>query len=262
MTSSPLLANPGIVASTTAWGGARRLDEVLDDIAANTSATVVELAIGALPVGDPDATLDRHRGRFTFIGHHTVPLGAGTNLRPGVGDEAAIVDACRRFGLGSYSGHPPNRKVASSAGFYQWAAAYHETLTNAGVGFSVETMYVPQVRGEMVKTGGYHLATPSEVFDFCEWASQRGWERPLLVDASHLHIGWRSGLWTDQQVRELLNSPWVAELHISENDGKTDSHRPLTDSHRVAGWLAGVDTSAIPVVVDEGRRRSRGALSS
>lgn len=254
---SGLLGSLVTAASTTAWGDARPLDVTLADIAASTSATTVELSIGAFPVTNPDAVLDAHRDRFSFIGHHAMPIGSGSMIRPRVGEQAVVAETCRRFGLSRYTGHAPNRKQVDRRGFYDWSAAYADTLGAAGVGFAVETMYVPQVRDEAVKSGGYHLATPQEVFDFCQWAEARGWEKPLLVDASHLHIGYQSGQWADTDIIALLESRWVSELHLSENDGRTDSHRPLTGDHVVHQWVAAADMSRVPLVVDEGRRRGR-----
>lgn len=255
MSNSPFLNGSAVAASTTAWGDARPLDVVLCDIAASTTASVVELSIGAFPVLNPDEVLDVHRDRFCFIGHHSMPVGDGVMLRPVVGGEKSIVSACRRFGLSSFSGHPPNRKHVDTKGFYRWAESYFEALQSVGVGFAVETMYVPQVRSEAVKTGGYHLASFEEVVTFGEWAEGIGWERPLLVDVSHLHIGYRSGLWTRQNIADILESGWVSEIHLSENDGKTDSHRPLSAEHVIHGWVAAADISHVPLVVDEGRRR-------
>lgn len=243
-----------LVASTTSWGNAMTLDKVLRRIADNTDAQVVELAIGARPVADPHLVLDRWRERFEFIGHHTIPLGHNGNFRPTIGEHTNIAATCDAFRLRTYSGHPPNRKNATWNEFLDWAAAYHDTLEEQNVSFSVETMYVPRIRNEATKTGGYHLATPSEVFDFCLWARNRGWDKPLLVDVSHLHIGYHGGQWTKKDVLELLSSPFIAELHISENDGTQDSHRPLTSRHEIFSWIENLDMTKIDYVVDEGRR--------
>jgi hypothetical protein len=254
---SGLLGSLVTAASTTAWGDARPLDVALADIAESTTAGIVELSIGAFPVGNPDEVLDAHRDRFAYIGHHAMPVGVGRMIRPHVDAEREVAEVCERVGLSRYTGHAPNRRQVDAAGFYRWAGAYWETLGAVGVDFAVETMYVPQVRDEAVKSGGYHLSSPGEVFDFAMWAEGQGWDRPLLVDVSHLHIGWRSGLWTEADIVELLESRWVAELHLSENDGRTDSHRPLTAGHIVHDWVARADVSCIPLVVDEGRRRQR-----
>jgi hypothetical protein len=254
---SGLLGSLVTAASTTAWGDARPLDVALADIAANTEASVVELSIGAFPVPNPDGVLDAYRDRFAYVGHHAMPVGAGSMVRPQVGAHEVVVATCRRFGLSRYTGHAPNRKQVDKRGFYDWAATYCDALNDAGVAFAVETMYVPQLRDEAVKSGGYHLSTPAEVFEFAQWAQERGWDQPLLVDVSHLHIGHRSGLWTENDIVELMASPWVSELHLSENDGRSDSHRPLTAGHIVHDWVAAADVSRIGLIVDEGRRRGR-----
>jgi hypothetical protein len=255
---SPKLGSLVNTSSVTAWGDARPLDVVMDDMAANVTTGVVELSIGAFPVGNPDAILEAHRDKFVYIGHHAMPVGSGKMVRPTVGNEKEVLNTCARFDLSMYTGHAPNRKNTSYEQMLSWAASYYETLADAGVGFAVETMYVPQANDEAVKTGGYHLAHPHEVFQFAQWANDiLGWEKPLLVDASHLHIGYRSGYWTEQDIVSLMESSWVAELHISENNGKTDSHTPLTVDHVVNAWVSNADVSHIPIIVDEGRRRGR-----
>lgn len=244
-----------LVASTTSWGNADPLDRVLQRIANRTEATVVELAIGAKPISNPHDVIDRWRDRFEFIGHHTIPLGENENLRPTIGNHKTILSTCKDFALTSYSGHPPNKKHSNWNEFLGWASSYHDLLVADGISFAVETMYVPRLRSEHVTTGGYHLATPKEVFDFCLWAENFGWKKPLLVDASHLHIGYCGGQWAEKDIKELLASTFISELHISENDGMKDSHRPLTPSHKVSTWLENLDMSTISYVVDEGRRR-------
>lgn len=243
------------VASTTGWGAADTLDVVLDRISKNVATATVELSIGAKPVGNPDDVLDRFRSRFEFIGHHAMPLGEHTMVRPFIGRQDQLVGVCHRFGLRQYTAHPPNRKQVDLQGFYRWAAEHYEALNANNIKFGVETMYVPQCRNEAIRSGGYYLSTPSEVEEFVLWAEQQGWIKPLLVDASHLHIGYRAGLWTQEQIKEIISSSFVLELHLSENDGVKDSHSPLTGEHIVTHWLSQVDISEIEVVVDEGKRQ-------
>jgi hypothetical protein len=250
------------VATTTAWGDGDPLDVVLDRIAAHdVDVQVVELAIGARSVVGVHALLAQWASTFTFIAHHTAPVTDTGTLRPDLhADPAAVARALNDAGVAVYSGHPPSRKFASPEQMWDWAVRWWDTLAQAGISWSVETMYVPRTRDEERSTGGYHLATPAEVWSFCERASAVGWEHPLLVDASHLHIGWCGGSWTEADVCEVIASAPASELHISTNDGRRDIHAPLETTDRVWSWVE-PHLDRYTYVVDEGRRRGRYELT-
>ncbi len=242
------------VATTTAWGNADPLDEVLDRIAANHDHTVrtVELSIGALPVARPNELAERwhYRERFDFIAHHAFPGGPGRMLRPGSPDLAWWLWTWR---VRRYSAHPPARKHCDD--MWAWAQSMRESLAEYRIAFAVETMYEPRTRSEAESTGGHHLSTPAEVMDFCDRAAADGWKRPLVIDASHLHIGWCGGTWTEGDIDRLLGAGLADELHVSMNDGRRDLHQPLDPTHRIASWVnPHIDKFAF--VVDEGRRRA------
>jgi sugar phosphate isomerase/epimerase len=243
-------------ATTTAWGDADPLDVVLQRIADHDLAVdLVELSIGArhIPNG-PDVIAD-WSDRFTFIAHHTAPVGPGMSLRPSLN---ASPDAAARLlnelGIRRYTGHPPNRRDTDVDEMLTWAQTWFETLAAAGISWSVETMYVPRTRDEAETSGGYHLSTPAEVWSFVEWASSVGWDDPLLIDASHLHIGWCGGQWTEVDIVRLLADAPCTELHISTNDGRRDLHSPLMRDDLIWGWVA-PHLERFDIVVDEGRRR-------
>lgn len=243
-----------MVATTTAWGCADPLDVVLDRIARNTDVHRVELSIGARPVGDPWTVLDRWRHRFAFQAHHTAPIGAGCHVRPDVtADPVRAVAAVVAAGCDRYSGHPPNRNTVTWDGFLRWALTWWETCAAEGVNWSVETMYVPRLRDEQERSGGYWLATPFEVWEFCRHATAAGWDRPLLVDASHMRIGVAGGGWTAHDVAEVFACAPVQAVHVSTNDGRRDEHLPAPPDSEVWRWVL-PHADRYGWCVDEGKR--------
>lgn len=247
----------GEVASTTAWGMADPLDVVLARIAAHTTASTVELAIGARPVADPVGVLDAYRDRFTFLAHHTVPVLPHAELRP---LPELLATATRRLpalGITRYTVHPPNRRqLADEPAFFDWAWRWHDALAEAGLTFRLETMYQPRAVPERERTGGYHLDTALAVRRFADAAVARGWTTPLLIDASHLHIGVCGGAWTVADVDALLAAGLADHLHVSANDGVHDHHTLVPYGHPVDTWIA-PHRHRFAIVVDEARRGTR-----
>lgn len=242
-----------VVASLSAWGDSLPLDLALQRIREATDATVVELAIGALPVADPFSVLDAHRDRFVYIGHHTLPLGAHAVLRP-TGEPSDLVGAIQAAGIDRYSAHPPSLRAKNDRDFFNWALRWHDELAEVGISFAVETMYPPLEPNEASRTRGYHLSTPAHVGRFIDFASKHDWPRPLLIDAAHLHIGWHAGVWTERAIHDLLSSECADELHVSSNDGVHDQHVVVSEDDRVWSWVQ-PNLDRFDVVVDEGRRR-------
>lgn len=252
---APLLDAVDAVASTTAWGLGDRLDVVLDRIATQTSASWVELAIGARPVPDPAAVLDRFADRFSYLAHHTVPVLPSAELRPRPELLRTAVRTLASLGIERYTVHPPHRKLMpAEAAMWDWAWRWHDTLADAGIAFRLETMYHPQAAAEHRETGGYHLDTPASVDRFCDQARSRGWDTPLLIDISHLHIGLHSGRWTAADVDALLVAGVSDHLHVSTNDGIHDRHAPVAPGDWVQQRVA-AHLDRFTIVVDEARRR-------
>ena len=244
------------VATTTAWGGGDPLDIVLERIAANTDATRIELSIGARPVADPIEVLARWADRFQFQAHHSAPIGAGVHIRPTISaDPHAAVAAVVAAGCDRYSGHPPAQRDATWEQMIGWALRWWEACSAAGVHWSVETMYVPRTRKEHETSGGYWLTTPAEVWEFCRIMVGYGWTDPLLIDVSHLHIGWHGGQWTEGDICELLASAPASGAHVSMNDGRRDEHRPAGSDELAWRWLA-PHADRFDWIVDEGKRHA------
>lgn len=245
-----------VTATTTAWGDGDLLDVALSRIAAcDPDVEVVELSIGARAVDDPIGLLHSWASRFRFVAHHTAPVLPGRSVRPDLlTDPESVASALSEVGIRSYSGHPPSRRHCDEDGFWAWAHRWWETLGQAGVTWSVETMYVPRTRDEQQSSGGYHLSTPAEVWAFCARAAAVGWHDPLLIDVSHLLIGWSGGSWSERDILELLSDAPSKELHVSTNDGRRDIHQPLSFDDRAWSWVA-PHLDRFDLVVDEGRRR-------
>jgi hypothetical protein len=50
----------------------------------------------------------------------------------------------------------------------------------------------------------------------------------LAVDVSHIFIQREQGVLEDRTWRRLQDYQWVEEIHLSSNDGRRDSHTPIT----------------------------------
>ncbi|PIQ28246.1 hypothetical protein COW36_04580 [bacterium (Candidatus Blackallbacteria) CG17_big_fil_post_rev_8_21_14_2_50_48_46] len=68
---------------------------------------------------------------------------------------------------------------------------------------------------------GYLLGTGQEL----ELAMDLGLK--LAVDISHLHLQLCQGVLKDQTLKRLQAYEAISEIHLSENNGRHDSHRPL-----------------------------------
>jgi hypothetical protein len=89
---------------------------------------------------------------------------------------------------------------------------------------------------------GYYLGTGSEV----ELAMEQGVY--LAVDISHVFIQVSSGAMSLSTWSRLKSYEKVKEIHVSANNGITDSHKPLTKDSFGLSWLA--DRRELPVVLE------------
>jgi hypothetical protein len=124
----------------------------------------------------------------------------------------------------SDSVHPP--KGAGLA----WVEGVGHALAAEGVVF--ETMYP-----------GYALGSGEEV----ERAMTLGWT--LAVDVSHVYLQLRAGAMADATWRRLRDYPRVAEVHVSANEGRHDTHRPLTPRTFGLDW-ARERGATVPLVLE------------
>ncbi|HEU4412297.1 MAG TPA: TIM barrel protein [Polyangiaceae bacterium] len=213
-----------------------------------SGARHVELAIGPRP--DPYAG-DRVRAfareGVTFRAHHAfvygetaAPLGLATAR-----DEAALLhrlDWLASVGAEAYSVHPGSfalgwereRAYATFADNARWLLA---SCRERGIAFGVEMMF-PMPEGSRMRN---LLDSSDEVDRFCRDLPEAG----LVVDVAHMR------LWSGEG-REALFERYVAralEVHVSDNDGRRDTHTPV---HERTWWwrkLASVP-AGVPIVLE------------
>jgi hypothetical protein len=99
--------------------------------------------------------------------------------------------------------HPPRCGALTSTSFEAW-------LETHGKREVLETMYP-----------GYWLGNEVELVA----AMQRGIQ--LAVDVSHLWIQRMSGAASEAALKRVMDYEHVIEVHVSHNDGRSDSHRLL-----------------------------------
>lgn len=79
-----------------------------------------------------------------------------------------------------------------------------------------------------------HYPTPNNTFLVDSWAEYRALFEsgaPYVVDLSHLNIvAHASGVQELNMVCEAVSNPNCVEVHVSHNDGRSDSHEPLTEA--------------------------------
>jgi len=106
--------------------------------------------------------------------------------------------------VASESVHPPQTDEPTNAAWRTW-------FERAAAQPILEVMYP-----------GYALGTGDEV----ERAMDDG--IVLAVDVSHVYLQRMQGAMTDATWRRLADYDRIAEVHVSANQGRADTHRPLT----------------------------------
>src|SRR5688572_6432684 len=71
----------------------------------------------------------------------------------------------------------------------------------------------------------------------------------LAVDVSHAYIQIMQGVLTSSGWRRLMSYDRIVEIHVSANDGKSDSHRPI-DAHTFGLEWARERASELPVILE------------
>ncbi len=124
----------------------------------------------------------------------------------------------------SDSVHPPQTTSPAAAHFDGW-------LETQGRSIVLETMYP-----------GYRLGTGEEL----DAAMDR--QLRLAVDVSHLFIQRTAGVLSDATLRRLYDYAHVAEVHVSQNDGRHDSHRLLRPGAFGLEWALERAKTGLPLV--------------
>jgi hypothetical protein len=121
--------------------------------------------------------------------------------------------------------HPPTDREPA---FDAWWNALRD-----GAPLNYETMYP-----------GYRLGCGEEI----ERAMDEGLS--LAVDVSHIHIQRSCGAMSPGTWRRLQRYEAIAELHVSDNAGRIDSHRPVTTDTFGLGWARERASTGVPLVLE------------
>lgn len=175
----------------------------------SAAAELMSLGVDGLqltPGNPPDLQFeDELRAAGTpFRTHHGY---IETCLRGPVWDGARCVSA-------SDSVHPPRLAEGDDSGGQEkeWRRAVNETC-------AIELMYP-----------GYMLGTG----EGAEWAMEA--RLPIAVDVSHIHIQRTRGVMEERTWRKLQDYEHIREVHVSANEGRHDSHRPLDEGSFGVEW--------------------------
>ena len=142
-----------------------------------------------------------------------------TSSTPSTGPPALLVS--------SDSVHPPALSEDPSDRWFQSACegSYGATV--------FETMYP-----------GYRLGTGKEL----DSAMDLGW--PLAVDVSHLCLQLSAGVLETTTLKRLFGYQHVAEVHLSDNDGRRDLHRQMSADTFGLAWSRERLRGGTPTIVE------------
>lgn len=73
---------------------------------------------------------------------------------------------------------------------------------------------------------------------------------PLALDISHLHIMSATGALSAQTMRRLEAYQHIVEVHVSNNDGRADQHRPLHRDSFALGWAKERRAAGLPIILE------------
>ncbi|MGC4117888.1 MAG: hypothetical protein QM765_25745 [Myxococcales bacterium] len=140
--------------------------------------------------------------------------------------------------VSSESVHPPLLDSPSAATWWQW----FETAERTPI---LETMYPSYTLGDGA-------------------AIERLMDRgvALAVDISHVFIQRTQGTMTEATWQRLMDYDRIAEVHVSANGGRHDSHQPLSSTTFGLAWARDRFAAGTPTVIecymhtlDDGERR-------
>jgi hypothetical protein len=137
-----------------------------------------------------------------------------------------VWDDTGRCCVTSDSVHPPTEREPAFACWWQAIRAQPSAPIH-------ETMYP-----------GYRLGCGAEI----ERAMDEG--LTLAVDVSHIHIQISAGVLPPETWRRLQRYEGIAELHVSDNAGRVDSHRPINPNTFGLGWARERASTGLPLVLE------------
>lgn len=120
--------------------------------------------------------------------------------------------------------HPPKENTPAARHFDAWLEQHGDERV-------LETMYP-----------GYRLGTGDEL----ERAMSLGVS--LAVDVSHLFIQRTAGVLNDGTLRKVFDYEHIAEVHVSMNDGRHDSHRLLRRDAFGLAWAKERTQHGLPLI--------------
>lgn len=139
---------------------------------------------------------------------------------------APVWDDSGRCVSESESVHPPRSDSPAANGWKQYVLHERPDLV-------VETMYP-----------GYELGIGANL----DWAMDNGLR--LAVDVSHLNIQLSSGVISDRTLRRLFDYDRIAEVHVSMNAGKADTHQPIEHNAYGLAWARAKLAAGTPVILE------------
>lgn len=127
-----------------------------------------------------------------------------------------------------------------------------ETWSNGACLVESESVHPPMAGQPWSREGriievmypGYELGTGDEVERAMADAM------PLAVDVSHVHIQRARGVMDDRVWRRLADYAHIAEVHVSANAGRHDTHEPLAASTFGLDWARERLQAGTPTVLE------------
>ncbi|MBR8837800.1 MAG: sugar phosphate isomerase/epimerase [Stigonema ocellatum SAG 48.90 = DSM 106950] len=220
----------------------------------------VELAIGPRPDTDAAQAIEDfgqegmvYRAHHAFVwgdGHHPFNLAQPQDWNY----FQRLTDWLASLGITAYSvhggnfstrsdlalaHHPKGDRPKAYACFLENVYCLHQLCQARGIVLGVETMY------PTLPTSGQEnlLDNADEVAQFCKDAP----EIKIVLDLAHLNI-WHHHSLQAQQWLELPPER-LLEIHISDNDGRLDTHSPITQETWWVSQIAQFPT-VVPFVLE------------
>jgi sugar phosphate isomerase/epimerase len=234
--------------SNSAYGGLT-LEECLAAIEL-AGINQVELSVGTFTDENTPALLRSYIDKgFKMIPHHNSPINGKSNfvnLCDRVPTEyfEQVFKFCNQAGSSSYSihgGHYSPEKINATKAYEVFSENYavaSKLAEKFGVLLSLETAY-PTINGNK-----YVVESEDGIKQFAKDFPESG----LVLDFAHVKIQMQSGYAKKSVIDFLLESKMLTEVHISENDGRTDRHTPVLKNSYF--WSIVRQRTDVPVVIE------------
>lgn len=155
----------------------------------------------------------------------------------------ALADRMLRLGANVFSVHAGYLRHCTQKEFWENLKRLRDdihTCTQGRVEIAVEGLYPCAQR-------------PQHIGTWNEYEQLLRQDIPFALDLSHLKIvGSREKIWNSDLVLEMMSSPLCVEIHVSDNDGRSDRHATVQTHPQWWDQLHNVDLSSTCVVFSEG----------